>query len=55
MAKTVQNLIRKTTTKPQKNSKKHRFLTNTKNIEKYTGSGRGEADPKTLKNTCLGV
>jgi hypothetical protein len=35
MAKTVQNLIRKTTTKPQKNSKKHVFWGLTKNTEKH--------------------
>ena len=52
------NLDGKNSTEPHKNSKKHVFLTNPKNIEKHAGAGGGGGgggDPKTLKNTCFGV
>ena len=54
MAKAIQN-IRKILVH---SSKKHVFLTNPQNIAKNTrdtGAGGGEADPKTLKNTCFWV
>ena len=44
----------KNSTEPQKNSKKHVFLTNPQNIEKHTGAG-GEGGGMTQKHVFWGL
>ena len=49
------NLDGKNSTEPHKNSKKHVFLTNPKNIEKHAGAGGGGGlTPKHSKTRVLG-
>ena len=49
----------KNSTEPQKNSKKHVFLTNPQNVEKHTGAGGGGGGggvtPNTQKHVFWGL